>query len=149
MSQWDIRASLAPQASSWPPIPAHGEQGQPILPLLGGPRHILLDRVSPATTCLCWSPLSSALSHLCWQLGHSRDLLHFGVSHALELASPSRDSSLATVLPDASTQFIHPHTLTQERGEGGPLAAAPGGTGAPGIKLVFCFLPFDKLNCRS
>lgn len=87
VSQRDIRVSLGPQASSWLPPQAMGNKTRPTLPHLASPRHILLGRALPATTCVHWSSLSCALchplAHLCWQLGHSTDLLHFGISHAL------------------------------------------------------------------
>lgn len=74
---WPTSHQLAPHPSPW------GARPDPFNP----------SYVVPGTSC--WigcpqppptyarAPLSSALSHLCWQLGHSRDPLRFGVSHAL------------------------------------------------------------------
>lgn len=121
-SQRDTRASLSHKPhSSWLPPQPVGNKTRPILAHLASPRHIRLGRASPASTCVHWSSPSSTRchlqAHLCWQLGHSTDLLLFGISPALSQPPgagwPHRDPSLTTVLPDASTPtYPPPHTST-------------------------------------
>ena len=142
---------LAPHLGSWGarPDPFYLSQAVPGTSSWTG--HPQPPPAYAGAPCPLPCPIRWPISAGSWVTAETRCILGFPMPcvNLLELAGPRRDPSLATVLPDASTPFIHPHTVAQERGEGGPPAAAPGGRGAPGVKLVFCFLPFDKPNCRS
>lgn len=161
IQQGDTSVPKGHQGITWPTgqqlatTPGHGEQKQTHFSSLSqcqahhsgqGITSQHLHRLELPTLCPDSCIGSSLLA-----AGPQLHLLHFGISHALSHPPgpgwPQQRAKLTTALTDASTPFIHPHTLLQERGERESPAAAPGGASAPGITLLLCFLPFHKLNC--